>query len=284
MALLLTSCAPNITYYQMYKTGSEGLVKRDNLLIYENDSVKIGYNLWGDGGNVGFAFYNKSSQNMYLDLDDCFFILNGVAYNYYKSRTFTTSKSTNVSTSSEISASKAVGASASSATTFYTDPSISTSKTVSAAAAISAYSATKVMTASGYSVAYAEEKTICIPPKTAKVISEYSINESIYRDCDLLRFPSKKETAIKTFDRSNSPYVFSNRIAYRIGQDQTKRYLENVFYVSEISNQYKDKVLVEDYDRFCGEEAYTKSFFFKDSEPDWFYLKYNKPSSTIWSH
>lgn len=35
---------------------------------------------------IGFVFYNKTSENIYLHLDECFFVENNIAYDYYGNR------------------------------------------------------------------------------------------------------------------------------------------------------------------------------------------------------
>jgi hypothetical protein len=86
LATLLTACGGVDTYYQVYKT-SNGLQQKESVLTYEDENCIVTYNLWSDGGNVGFNFENKTDKDIYLDLDKCFFILNGEAYNYFRNRT-----------------------------------------------------------------------------------------------------------------------------------------------------------------------------------------------------
>jgi hypothetical protein len=239
---LLTSCSPSILYYyQLYKTSNEGLKKNEKTITYEDEYCQVSYDLWGDGGKIGFHFYNKTDQNIYLNLDESFFILNGNAFDYYKNRSFTNSSGsgTNLQTTSW-----------------------------------PYYSSMGFIDSKGYSVTINEEKVVCVPSKTSKIISEYTINQTPYRDCDLLRFPDRKQTAYKSFNKSNSPYVFSNRIVYRIGQNDTNRTVVNEFYVTEISNLTEEKVMVYDYKTPCGEETWKKSYFFKRVAPDMFYIKY----------
>ncbi|MDR0692155.1 MAG: hypothetical protein LBF69_03865, partial [Prevotellaceae bacterium] len=41
-----------------------------------------------------------------------------------------------------------------------------------------------VSSASGHSIETHEQPVICIPPLTYKIISEYDIKSSLYRDCE----------------------------------------------------------------------------------------------------
>ena len=132
------------------------------------------------------------------------------------------------------------------------------------------------MTSTGSSVSYNEEKIVCVPSLTSKVISEYSIKESLFRDCDLFRYPTNKQIKTKTFIKSNSPLVFSNKIAYFIGHPDNLQRFENEFYISEITNYPEREIIESRYDEFCGEKSMIKTAYFIIDSPDKFYLKYNK--------
>ncbi|MBN2756163.1 MAG: hypothetical protein JXR51_03225 [Bacteroidales bacterium] len=230
IAVLLTSCV-STSYFQVYKaTPSNKLVNKDNLLIYEDENCNVSYNLWSEGGNIGFKFFNKTDNNIYLNLEESFFILNGVSYNYYRNRVFTNSTSAGATTSRGASASKfATGIN-------YFDL-LQTNR-------ISATNTVGLMTSSGFSISYNEEKIVCVPSKTSKIISEYNINESLFRDCNLFKYPTKKQIKSKTFSKEQSPLVFSNRIAYSFGQSDILIKFENEFYVTEISN-YPESAMYE---------------------------------------
>ena len=59
-----------------------------NNLVFEDDNCKIMYDFWEEYGNIGFIFTNKTSENIYLHLDECFFVKNGIAEDYYQQRVF----------------------------------------------------------------------------------------------------------------------------------------------------------------------------------------------------
>jgi len=64
--VLFTSCMKS-SYFQVYKTAtSDKLVLKENLLVYEDENCKVSYNLWNEGGNIGFQFFNKKDKNIYL--------------------------------------------------------------------------------------------------------------------------------------------------------------------------------------------------------------------------
>lgn len=260
ISVMLTSCVP-INYFQIYKaTPSEKVTLKENFLVYEDDNCKVFYNLWSDGGNIGFRFFNKTVQNIYLNLEESYFILNGIAYNYYKNRIFTNSASLGASASNLATNSKSMTG------VNYLDL-LQTNK-------ISASNSFGIVSTSGYSVSYNEEKIICIPSMTSKIITEYSINKSLYRDCALFKYPSKKNIETKHFEKSDSPLVFSNRISYTIGKSENPVKFENEFFVSEITNYPKSEIIETKYEKFCEWTGTKLVEYFKNTSPDKFYIKY----------
>lgn len=266
IATMLTSCG-SASYFQVYKTEtSDKIITKDNLLVYEDENCKVSYNLWDEGGNVGFQFFNKTDKNIYLNLEESFFILNGISHNYYKNRVFTNSASAGSTSSSSANSTKSI--SGINYLKLFQSNKISKTNTVG------------LITSSASSVAYNEEKLITIPSKTSKVISEYNINASLFRNCDLYKYPTKKQIKTKTFSKTQSPIVFSNRIAYSIEQTESLIKFENEFYVTEISNYPESEMFVFKKEEYCGEKSIIKSKFFKNASAEKFYIKYNKGQDT----
>lgn len=268
MAVLLTSCATT-SFYQVYKAvPSDKLITKDNnYLIYEDENCEVSYNFWGLGGNIGFHFYNKTDKKIYLNLEESFFVLNGIAYDYFKNRIYTLSASSGGTTSKTSSKSKSV------TQVNYLDlPQTNRIQTTTNVG---------LMTSSGYSISYNEEKVVSIPSKTSKIITEYNINESLYRDCDLFKYPTKKQVKSKSFSKTKSPIVFSNRISYTVEQSDKQVKFENEFYVSEISNYPESEILELKFDEFCSQKSTTKTKYFKNVSPDKFYIKYTKGTDTL---
>lgn len=269
IALLLTSCAsvPTI-FYQVYKVvPASNITLKNNTLLYEDASCKVTYDLWSDGGNIGFLFANKTETNIYINLEECFFVRNGIANNYFKNRVFTTTSSFGSST--------ALGASATRSITGVNYFDLLQSNNLSLNKSVANIST------SGSSVTINEDKIICIPAFSAKRISEYSISQSLYRDCDLFRYPSKKQLKSVTFTADNSPIVCSNRIEYKLGQTGIPVKIENKFYISEISNLPEAEITSSEKDKNCGQEKiFSTTTYFKNVSPDKFYIKYvNDPKT-----
>lgn len=75
---------------------------------------------------------------------------------------------------------------------------------------------------------------VAVPPHALKRISEYSINNTLYLDCDLCLFPAAKATMNFTVD--NSPLIFSNYITYHVGLAGEYKVIDNQFYLSSVTN------------------------------------------------
>ena len=279
LTMSLVSCK-SITYYQVYKTVPDSKIKMwDNELVYEDENCRVSYNLWSNGGNMGFLFHNKTSENIVINLDKSFFVRNGEAFNYYKDRVFTTSYSEGSAKGRSASASKSAQLSHS-ATGWGFWGGLLETVSASAAASVSATSSTLASASTSSSVSFNEQKSVIIPPKTAKSFFEYNIIESVYRDCDLFLFPKKREIRTLSFSENESPYVFSNRIAYSLANIDEVILIENGFYVSGITNYPIGEITEEIVEINCDySEKYTsrsKTQHFKKNtiSPEGFYYRY----------
>ena len=135
---------------------------------------------------------------------------------------------------------------------------------------------------SGFGVTIKEMDIICIPPKSAKVISEYNINKLLYRDCNLFIRPTKKQIRISSFSEDESPFIFSNRISYCVDENGKPITMEHKFYVSEISNIIEEDMTTYKIVKVCEDEQSpwftgVSRLFYKDPAPDKFFIKYSYP-------
>lgn len=250
LTFMLFSCTTQY-YYQIYKaTPLDNIVQKDNNIKYEDDNCIVSYNLWAEGGDMGFGFYNKTDQNIYLNLQESFFVLNGLSYDYFKDRVFTTTRGTELASSG--------GAS-------YAGMNY-----------MNLFQANKVSLVDRYTISYNEEKVVCIPPKTSKIISEYNVNLMLYRDCDLFKFPSRRQINTKKFDETSSPFIFSNLIAYSLGTSNNLIRLKNEFFISEITNYPSKEIVKSKGVEFCGDKSEQRSQYLNPEAPNKFYIKYKK--------
>lgn len=244
MILLIFASCSSVNYYQLSKvTPVESMASDSDFLVYEDDNCKISYNFWYTIGGTGFRFYNKTDQNIYIDKEQCFFVINGRALNYYKSRSYTESEKSVASVSNP-------------------------------------YSAVKTINSINNTVTALEEKIICIPPNTFKAIEEYYLLEEPLRNCDLVRYPRRDMPSVKDYSEENSPIVFKNIITYKVGSTANYQQIENNFYISEIGNYQENDLMKFEFKEYCGEKSNYTHKVFKASSPDIFYLKYVKSSES----
>lgn len=265
--LIFSSCATT-SFYQVYdvKPINESITKSD-LLFFEDENCKLTYNLWTNGGNIGFNFYNKTDSKIYVKLNESYFILNGFAYDYFKNRTFTTSESTSASTSKTSTGSVAV-----TGVNIYNNVQTNQVKSSSSA---------NLSSSVGYAVSIKEDSIVCIPAKTTKRISEYSINDALIRNCDLFKYPRTKEIKTVSYSENESPIVFSNRIAYEINGNF--KVVTNEFYVSGITNYPESEFFEYEYEEFCGQKSSYHTEYYRYYDTDKFYIKYSK-GTDYWKH
>lgn len=264
-----SSCVTS--YYQVYKASSgENISLMDNKLVYEDENCKVFYNLWSEGGNIGFKFFNKTNKNIYLNMEESFFILNGTSNNYYKNRIFTRSNTLGTSVSNSRNAGKSM-------TGINNLNLIQTNS-------ISATNYSELIASHGYAVSFNEEKIICIPSLTAKNIAEYNITNSLFRDCDLFKYPSRNQIKTKSFNKDNSPLTFSNQLIYSVDKSGQPVKVKNDFFVSEITNYPETEILESVIEEYCEQKSLSRNNYIKDIAPNKFYIHYLKEKSDIWKH
>jgi hypothetical protein len=242
---LFASCAFTANYYQVYQTNNENGILTNDKIIFEDKSCSVAYNLWADGGDIGFSIYNKTESDLIVDLTKTFFVLNGVSYEYFQNRSFSKSSSsgTTLTTSNY---------------PYYYYSNYNSSKSYSTSS----------------SATYMEKPQLTIPPKTQVMVSEYHVAKTRYLNCDLSKYPTSKTIKTVQFDKSNSPFVFYNLISYKSKGDSTR--MENRFYVSEITNYPEVKMFTKVDTSICGRKLNIPERIFKNVTPDKFYYKYTK--------
>ena len=267
-AITLTSCYP--TFYQVYNVKPDNqLENKDRALVYEDLNCKVTYHLWSENGNIGFIFYNKTDKDIFLNLDKSFFIKNGIAYPYFKNRT--------IASTNSIGSTHIIGGTTSISVTGmnYFDL-IQTNR-------LNSTNAIKYSIGSGYSISYTEEKIICIPSKASRIIVEYSINDELIRDCNLFKYPTKRQINSVFFSEESSPLKFYNRIVFNLKDSQESIVLENHFFISEIKNYPESEMIDEVFEEYCGKKSNISTQYSKHYAPYKFYIKYSKNNDT-WEH
>lgn len=271
--LVLTSCSSNI-YYQVCKVKCDNMEVRKNAVTYEDEFCKLSYNFWTDGGNSGFLFENKTDYPIYIDLANSFFIKNNIAYDYFLERTFSKGSSNSLSLSNTATMSGDLQ-----------DNLFAPTKTVSTFAgdflinSVGFSNAKKRTAAQSQSVSFKEKKVVIVPAHASKIIAEYAISKDLFRSCDNLLYPKKKQIKAITFSEDKSPVVFSNSITYRMGDNgASNEVIVNRFYVSEIKNISRKYEIGKSKTENCDGVKITEQYM-KDYSVDKFYIMYMKNSS-----
>jgi hypothetical protein len=272
-AILIIAFQSCITpsYFQLYEVAPDR--KNDNKqseTVYEDSNCKISYDFWKNGGDAGFVFLNKTDEDIFINKDECFFVVNGAANDYFQDRVFTTSYSFGKST-------REASAIAASITGTNNLNSLQTKE-------VAVSSGTGIFASEGFSTSFNEKRIVCVPSHTAKAFNEFAINKSLVRDCNLLKYPKRKETKTLTFGQDESPIVFSNRITYSVGTSEESVKIENTFYVKKITNYSEPEFVVREYDEYCGQKSPEKVVFFQYVSPIRFYIKYHKKERDYWEH
>jgi len=283
------ACAP-VTYYQVYKTVPEKLTTSGDVLVYEDDNCKILYNLWSEGGNVGFVFTNKTDKTIYINKAECFFVLNGFSYDYYKNRIYSSSSSIGIASGQEgfFSSSYSYGTSRTgqrsageidllnvSAGYIKTSSASVSTTTAESASNVNIVGDFKMKSFSkASSLSFSEPPIIRVAPNSAVIVTEYDITGRRFKNCDTEKYP--KKTSSVQFTKDNSPFVFFNRICYCTTSECTNPvYVTNNFYVNEIVNMTEGSFYERDYEYDCGKKSQTKVNFYNHYAPNNFFIKYN---------
>jgi hypothetical protein len=279
----ITSCQP--LYYQVYNTKNNNNIQiKKDVLVYEDSNCAIIYDLWADGGNFSFKFINKTDNNVYIHLDESFYVKNGMAYNFYNNRIFSNTSFSFSSNSTSISSSIARTS----------NSSFSKSRSVTGYNAYDLLQTNKLSKTNNFGISNTfgvsntftstvgnsssttqiEEKIMIIPKKSAKIIYGFYINNGLFNISGLTRLPKKNEKSSIQFTKESSPLNFSNLISYSLNKEDKLIKIDNEFYVSEITN-YDSKAIIEIINKDEKGKAIRPRRYLRDSAPNKFYIKYN---------
>ena len=260
LGLGLTSCKSY--YYQVYEVKSNTLNQQENSLVYENEDLKILYNLWGEDGAVGFIVSNKTDKDVFVDMGQSFFILNGEANDYFLSREYVST----ATVTTEIGLSQAHWSPQGFWPMQYYVPGVATAK---AAKGVTRGVTTK------------EKEVICIPARSFKFVGEYKISPSLVQTCDRAKDYPRQTASIGAYSEGSSPLKFKNRITYyfdKSGSD--KKHVENDFFVTSITNYSKKSATEKVKERIdCYNLGMKKVEHFKIGGPNKFYKSYRRTGS-----
>lgn len=190
----LFSCASSLNY-QIYNVQQ----KQGSIDQSADTSITLSYNFWGEDGIGKAFFFNNTDSFVRIHLDQCFFVKNGVSYDYYRN-----SSIANVENSSE--------------TTTYRG-AISTS----------------ISKGEGTIQTTNDRPTLMLPPHAGRTLKTGNISNDYFFHCDL---DDREDGSNVSFDENTSPVTFSNVISYSIGNGSIQR-ISNHFYISRVMNVWE---------------------------------------------
>ncbi|MBK5214790.1 MAG: hypothetical protein JJE55_14150 [Flavobacteriaceae bacterium] len=196
------------TYVQVFETKADNVKTVDQTYVFENDSLKIIYNLWGKKGLMKFEIYNKLNVSLYIDWRKSSYIANDVKLNYWE----------DVERTNSLYAS------------YYFDNSLLRTRS---SAGVSTSATVK------------EERITFIPPKSKYTRGQFYIIPWSFVVLDkngpytevALREGSKKTTKVfyKEYNKNTTPRVFRNFLTFSLTENFTEEfYVDNEFYISKI--------------------------------------------------
>lgn len=264
IGLCLASCKSY--YYQVYDVSSNNLKMQDNSLVYENEDCKVLYNLWSNNGKLKFAILNKTDKDIFVNMGQSFYVVNGQAVDYYQGRTFTSQSYDEYTNMGATVTGSANGRGLWGNGVYYED----------AQALVNAKSV-RTVKAVANSITSKEKEIVCIPAKCYKVFSYYSVNPDRVVTCERSKDYPSGTYQVGTYTQASTPMSFKNRIAYGFTKnDVADKHIDNDFWISGITNYSQDAATekYKDKTECYGIKSSEKGKRFKIGTPSKFYKLY----------
>ena len=237
---LLSGCMPQVYYQLAHISSSDVSQNDDDAYVFSDSGISIAYDFWHNKGRFAFVITNTTDEEIYVDLSKSYFILNGIAYDYYLDRTYAITESSGKTTGTAKAASASVSGSASTDIVY-----LGHDVNVGVSAGLSSLHGESLANYDGaaFSVEYREKPVVCIPANTSKMFIEYAIADKPYKNSlNLVETPYRlSRSNVIRFAENESPYAFENRIAITTGE--ACHVFRNSFYVSEIMNSSQEDAM-----------------------------------------
>ena len=259
-------------------------VRDDGKFRYDEGDIVVDYNFWAQNGQVSFVITNNSDNDVYVDLGRSFLVVNGMTFDYFQNRTYSSNSSSTVVSSSSYGVSNTFAVANGMANAFASAYGNSASSTafsnLSGLNRSFGYSSRSTSSSTvNRGIEYGEKEGVWIPAHSSRHFCEFSLLEAPYRRCGLARNPSRSEEASITFDETNSPYAFDNMLMLVVNGEDHR--LINSFYIDRITNILRDETYIEDEARNCNESRTgEKIHILKFSSPNRFYINYEFDSKS----
>lgn len=209
---LFASCSPGVL---LLETQSKDLSWDDKVYAYEDDLVRITYDLWGENGDIVFTVLNKSDKPLYLDWSKSSLIKGQQSFKYWRDVSYSSASFEGVSYDSwlfsNIDLKRIKGR-------IYTVES----KPVK--------------------VSFIEPGTIVsrrFSPIEEKFVHDF--DEDYYTEEKCNSMPSRQiKIYSESFDEANSPLQFRNFLTFAFDQSFSSEFsIDTEFYISKVSKMPK---------------------------------------------
>lgn len=268
IAIVMQACS-YAPFYQVCRVNTN-VEKMDNALVYSDSICDIVYHLWGKNGSLGFVFVNKTENDVVIDLENSFFIKNGMAYDYYRDREYTVTESVGLSSSESL-----MGAYFANVAKYgYTHRPYLNTPTAASAGAMAIVGEEEAWSArKSKSVMERAAKYVVVPAGASRELAGFAITKLVFLQCDNDKYNRpKKESETMYYTKEESPMVLRNRIMYVA---EGKEYVvDNSFWVESIKNYREEAIIKNRIEEDCitGEMSLESRFVI--SGPDMFYNVY----------
>lgn len=232
LAAVMASCSTP-KYLQVYDVmPGDGVELRDGYPVYDDGTMAVAYDFWGNGGQAGCLITNNGEENIYVDLAETFFVKNGLSDPCYKERTYTVTSASTVETNAVALSSASATASA----PFY-NYIYDFAGTVGVGLSDTRGVMKGVSSSASNSVSVAEQQIVVIPPGTSAFVGGRSIlSGNYYTNRGSKQDPGSKKKDETEFTTDGTPLKFGNVIAYRIGRDGEWQDLRSEFYLHRLTD------------------------------------------------
>lgn len=268
---LMSSCKMK-TYYQLMQsqTMNDQCRIESNAVIHDGEYCTVSYNFFSPEGDGGFWFTNNSDSLIVIDLAETFFVVNGVAQEYFQDRQWTQTRSQMNTLSYQASEGRKERRRERRRARHEQNVQEDMYNTNAASAGVS-YTTTSATVSN-------ERRYVVIPPHSTKHIAyEYTIWANAIKACGLKETPRAGKPVGVSYTEVNSPIHFSNFITYRVGPNGPRQYIDDRFFVSNVMN-VRGKAMFEELRLadVCGKPTGNKVKRLRYNTPDRFYVIYRK--------
>ena len=277
-ALTLCSCA---TAYQQIATISsiQKMAPDDGIYRFVEEDVSVTYDFWAENGQVSFVISNNSDSDVYVDLAKSFLVVNGMTFDYYQKRSYSSSSQNTIASSYTYGGSntfaRATGMANAHASSYgdFTDASSFGVEWGTKSTSTTSQRITTISTVNT-GIQYEEKEGVWIPANSSRKFSEFSLLETPYRKCGFVRNPWNNEDSTISFNERNTPYAFDNVLTIKIGDKEHR--LVHSFYVENFSNYRRKQTYTKQPEENCdGTPTGYTLHIYKYYAANRFYINYS---------